>query len=132
MPDGEPEGFETLPDMVPKRQLYEEPVRVESIEALPPEPVEEGRVRVTFWVNVRDAVGQAVRELAVEARITGPERAGSGMANTDEHGQVRFRMSGPAGRYRCEITDIGAGAIDVQRDGTDVVASLETQVRENG
>ena len=128
MADDEPERFETLPDMVPKRQLYEEPVRVESIEALPTEALDEGRFRVTFWVNVRDAVGQAVRELAVEARIVGPERTGRGTANTDEHGQVRFRMTGPSGRYRCEITDIGAGAIDVVRTDADTVASLDTEI----
>lgn len=128
MAEDEPERFETLPDMVPKRQLYEEPVRVESIEALPAEPLDEGRFRVTFWVNVRDAVGDAVRELAVEARIVGPERTGRGMANTDEHGQVRFRMTGPTGHYRCEITDIGAGAIDVARTDPDTVASLDTEI----
>ena len=128
MADDDPERFETLPDMVPKRQLYEEPVRVESIEALPPEPVDERRFRVTFWVNVRDAVGEAVRELAVEARIIGPERTGHGVANTDEHGQVRFRMTGPTGHYRCEITDIGAGAIEVARTGSAPVASLDAEI----
>lgn len=126
--EGSSEDSGTLPDMVPKRHLYEEPLHVESIEALPPERVDHDALRVTFWVNVRDSAGQAGRDLAVEARIVGPERAGEGMANTDEHGQVRFRMTGPPGRYRCEILDIAAGAIDVRRDDPPNVASLETEI----
>lgn len=122
------EGSGTLPDMVPKRHLYEEPLHVQSIEALPPERMEDGALRVTFWVNIRDSAGQAARDLAVEARIVGPERTGEGMANTDEHGQARFRMTGPPGRYRCEILDIAAGAIDVRRDDPPDVASLETEI----
>ncbi len=116
-----------LPDMVPKRHLYEEPIRVQSIEALPPEPREDG-LRVTFWVNVRDSAGQAVKDIAVEGRIIGPERTGQGMANTDEYGQARFRMTGPPGRYRCEIVDVAAGAIDIHRSAPPLVATLETDV----
>lgn len=114
--------------MVPKRHLYEEPLYVESIEALPPEPQGDGGLRVTFWVNVRDRVGQPARDIAVDGRIVGPERTGEGMANTDEHGQARFRTTGPPGRYRCEILDVAAGAIDVRRDAPPNVASLEVDV----
>lgn len=129
MPEDESDGSGILPDMVPKRHLYEEPLHVESIEALPPEPVGDGRLRVTFWINVRDADGQAVREIAVHGRIVGPERTGEGMANTDDYGQARFRTTGPPGRYRCEITDIAAGAITVHHATPPLVATLEADIR---
>lgn len=118
----------TLPDMVPKAHLYEEPIGVESIEALPPEPVDGGRLRVIFWVNVRDSAGAAVRDIAVHGRIHGPERTGAGMANTDEFGQARFRTTGPPGHYRFEIEDIAAGAITVRKDASPLVATLDTDI----
>lgn len=105
---------------------FNEPLRVTSIEALPAERMDDGRVRVTFWINVRDAAGHRCPNLAVDARIVGPERAGTGMARTDQYGQVRFRMVGPPGRYRCDVLDVGAGAVEVERISATLVATLET------
>lgn len=93
------------------------PLDVE-LEVLPAEEVD-GRVRVTFWVNVRDARGDRCPDLAVEARIHGPERTGEGMAWTDRYGQAQFRMQGPRGRYRCEILDVGGRGIDLANPESD-------------
>jgi hypothetical protein len=113
-------------DDLPKRHLFTAPVAVASIEALPVEDLGDGRVRVTFWLNVRDAAGRRCPDLAVDARIAGPDRTGEGMGHTDEFGQVRFRMAGPPGRYRCEVLDVGAGALDLERRPDGHVAVLET------
>jgi hypothetical protein len=116
------------PNMV--RRPFVEPVSVVDLEPLPPEGVDDGQVRVTFWANVRDAAGGRCFDLVVDARIEGPERTGEGMAHTDEYGQVRFRMTGPPGRYRCEITGVGAGALDVAKgeNGTIAVAEIDVSV----
>ncbi|MGH3440598.1 MAG: hypothetical protein ACRDUY_00835, partial [Nitriliruptorales bacterium] len=98
------------------------PLDVE-LEVLSPEEVEDG-LRVTFWVNVRDARGDRCPDLAVEARIQGPERAGEGMAWTDRCGQAQFRMTGPPGSYLCEVLDVGGHALDLShRESDTVVAS---------
>lgn len=104
------------------------PVSVVDLEALPAEELADGHYRITFWVNVRDAAGQAGRDLAVDARISGPERTAEGSAPADEHGQVRFRMSGPAGTYRCEVLDVGAGGVEVRRGDDGLMASTEIVV----
>lgn len=109
------------PDDVPRG--FAEPVSVTDLDVLPPEPVDDGRLRITFHANVRAADGARCPDVAVEARVTGPEREGDGMGWTDEFGQVRFRMTGPPGEYRCEITSVGAGAVDVTRDDDGAIAT---------
>lgn len=104
------------------------PVAVASIEALPAERSDDGQLRVTFFVNVRDAAGQRCPDLLVDAHVDGPERGGPGSAHTDEFGQVRFRMTGPPGRYACEITGIGAGGLEVARGDDGVIAAAVTEV----
>ncbi len=111
-----------------RRRWIVPPVAVVDLEALPPEEVADGSYRVTFWANVRDDAGQAGRDLVVDARIIGPERTGEGSAHADEYGQVRFRTTGPAGRYRCEILDVGAGGLDVARRDDGLLAAAETSV----
>lgn len=100
------------------------------LEALPPERLEGGRFRVTFWANVRDAQGARCPDVAVDARIEGPERSGAGMAWTDEYGQVRIRTTGPPGTYRCVVTGAGAGAVAVRRDADGVIAARTTTVED--
>lgn len=99
-----------VPNDVPYRHVVVEPLRVSAVEVLPAEEVE-GGTRVSFRVTVTDAVGQACPDLAVEVRIAGPTRTASGEAVTDARGQARFRMTGPRGSYRCEVLDVGAGAM---------------------
>jgi hypothetical protein len=111
------------PNMV--RRPFSEPLSVVDLEPLPPEPVGENEVRVTFWANLRDASGGRCHDVVVDARITGPARTGEGMARTDEYGQVRFRMTGPPGRYRCEITGVGAGTFDLVREDDARIATAE-------
>jgi hypothetical protein len=109
---------------------FVEPISVVDVEAIAPEPVDDDRLRVTFWANVRDATGGRCPDVAVDARIEGPERTGDGMGWTDEYGQVRFRMTGPPGRYHCEITGVGAGTFEVSRrpDGTIATAEILAEV----
>ena len=106
---------------------FAEPVSVVDLEALPAEPLDDGRLRITFWANLRDAEGGRCPDVAVDARIEGPERTGEGTAWTDEFGQVRFRTTGPPGTYRCVITGAGAGALEVRRDPDGVIAAAETE-----
>ncbi len=83
-----------------------------------------GEVRLTFQVTVKDAAGARCPDVAVEARVSGPERSAVGTAHTDAFGQAWFRTSGEAGTYTCEILDVAAGAIALERpDDTEIVAA---------
>ena len=92
----------------PKTGLFTEPVRVEQLTVLDPEVLDDGRHRVTFLVEVRDAEGRRCPELAVEARVVGPHRENTVQGATDLFGRIRFRMAGPAGTYAIEVTDVAA------------------------
>ena len=108
----DPEGLIGLPDSHPKRGLIAEPVRVARIEHADTEQLEDGTLRVTFLVEVRAADEARCPAVAVEARISGPERERTVSGATDLLGRVRFRMSGPAGSYRLEVLDVAAGGLD--------------------
>jgi hypothetical protein len=117
---------EPQPDDVPKRGLFTEPVRVTSLRTLDPERVDGGQQRVTFLVEVRDAEGRRCPDLSVQATVSGPERTRTVQGNTDLLGRIRFRTTGPPGRYRIELRDVAAGGLDWDRDGGP--AELETAV----
>lgn len=70
---------------------------------------------MTFQVTIRDAEGKRCPDLAVEARVRGPDRTATGMAHTDVFGQAWIRMSGVPGTYRCDILDVAGGAIALER-----------------
>jgi hypothetical protein len=108
--------LEPTPDGVPKHGFFTEPVRVSLLEVLEPEPMADGQHRVTFRVEVRDADGRRCSELAVDARISGPERVCDVQAVTDLFGRVRMRMTGPPGDYGLEITDVAARGLLWDRD----------------
>jgi hypothetical protein len=114
--------LEPTPDGVPKRGFFAEPVHVSSVEVLDPEPMPDGRQRVTFRIEVRDAEGRRCSELAVDARVSGPDRARDVQAVTDLFGRVRMRMTGPPGDYTLEITDVAARGLAWDRDGGPVGA----------
>lgn len=118
--------LERVPDSHPRTGLFTEPVRVSDLRAREPERLDDGRWRVTFQVTVRDAEDRRCPDLAVEARIVGPERTGGGMATTDLLGSVQARMTGPAGRYRVEILDVAAGGL--AWDAASGPRTLETTV----
>ena len=107
-----PEGLIGLPDSHPKRGLIAEPVRVARIEHADTERLEAGTLRVTFLVEVRAADEARCPAVAVEARISGPERERTVSGATDLLGRIRFRMAGPAGSYRLEVLDVAAGGLD--------------------
>ncbi len=117
-----------VPDDVPRRHLYVEPIRVSELVALPAEHLPGGEIRLTFQVTVKDAAGARCSDLAVEARVSGPARAATGTAHTDAFGQAWFRMRGVPGTYRCDILDVAAGAIALERaeDGETVASAVET------
>lgn len=117
-----------VPDDLPRRQLFREPIRVSDLRALDVQPSGDGRARVRFQVTVRDAAGTRCPDLAVEARIRGPERTGQGMVNTDQFGQAWFETVGPPGVYACEVLDVAAGAIELVRQDPDVVARATVEV----
>lgn len=108
----DPEGLIGLPDSHPKRGLIAEPVRVARIEHADTERLEDGTLRVTFLVEVRAADEARCPAVAVEARISGPERERTVSGATDLLGRIRFRMAGPAGSYRLEVLDVAAGGLD--------------------
>ncbi|MFA9428865.1 hypothetical protein [Egicoccus sp. AB-alg2] len=103
--------LERQPDALPKTGLFAEPVRVASLRALDPEAQDDGRHRVTFLVEVRDAEDKRCSDLAVEARVRGPERERVVSGATDLMGRIRFRMTGPAGEYAVEVLDVAAGGL---------------------
>jgi hypothetical protein len=100
--------LEVHTDDLPKTGLFAEPVRVESIKVLDPELLDDGQHRVTFLVEIRDAEDKRCSNLAVEARVSGPERARTVSGNTDLMGRLRFRTTGPAGTYGVEVLDVAA------------------------
>lgn len=116
--------LERVPDDLPRRGVFAEPLRVAQVRTAV-EPLAAGQVRVAFTVTVRDALGRRCPDLAVEGRIDGPERSGSGLANTDLAGRATFRMVGPQGRYRFEVLDVAAGALVWDRAGSTVTATLD-------
>lgn len=107
-----------VPDDVPKRGLFAEPIVVTTLDAKEPEIDEDGRHRVAFRAVVKDAEGRRCPDLAVEATVTGPERTASGSGTTDLMGAIVFRMTGPAGRYTIRIDDVAAGGLDLDRDAS--------------
>lgn len=114
-----------VPDDVPKRGLFSEPITVTSLTAKEPETLEDGRLRATFRAIVKDAEGRRCPDLAVDATIAGPERTSSGTGTTDLMGAITFRMAGPAGRYEIRIDDVAAGGLDLDRAGSVLEAATE-------
>jgi len=110
----DPSTFVPLPDSHPKRGLLAEPVRIGRLEHAETEPSGPDR-RVTFLVEIRAADDARCPAVAVEARMSGPDRTRTVSGATDMLGRVRFRMTGPAGTYRCEIVDVAAGGLDWDR-----------------
>lgn len=115
-----------VPDDVPKRGLFAEPIVVSTLEAKDPEPLDQDRVRVTFRAVVKDAEGRRCPNLAVEATMTGPDRTASGTGTTDLMGAIRFRMAGPRGAYAIRIEDVAAGGLDLDRDASALEARTRT------
>lgn len=103
---------EPQPDDLPKKGLFAEPVRVADLQVLEPEVLEDGRHRVTFLVEVRDADDRRCPELSVEARVAGPDRTRTVQGTTDLFGRIRFRMASTAGEYAIEVTDVAAHGLD--------------------
>jgi len=123
----DPDGLVGLPDSHPKRGLIAEPVRVAGLQHATTEFLDEGTRRITFLIEVRAADDARCAAVAVEARMTGPERTRTVSGATDLLGRVRFRMSGPPGSYRLEVTDVAAGGLDWDRDAgpSDVAVEAE-------
>jgi hypothetical protein len=111
----DPTGLVGLPDSHPKRGLIAEPVRVGDLAHTATEVLADGDRRVTFLVEVRAADGARCAAIAVEAQLSGPQRARTVAGATDMLGRVRFRMTGPPGRYHLEVTDVAAGGLDWDR-----------------
>jgi hypothetical protein len=117
--------LEVHPDDLPKTGLFAEPVRVASIKVLEPETLEDGQRRVTFLVEVRDAEDKRCSNLAVEAEVSGPERVRTVSGNTDLMGRLRFRTTGPAGRYRIHVSDVAAFGLAFDAAAGETSASVE-------
>jgi hypothetical protein len=111
-------------DDLPKTGLFAEPVRVTRLETLDPEVLDDGRHRVTFLLEVRDADDRRCPDLSVEVRIAGPERTRTVQGTTDLFGRIRFRMASTAGDYHLEVTDVAAHGLDWDRDAGPSTASL--------
>jgi hypothetical protein len=110
----DPDTFVPLPDSHPKRGLIAEPVRIGRLELVETELLGTQR-RVTFLVEVRASDDARCPAIAVEARVSGPDRSRTVSGATDMLGRIRFRMTGAAGTYRCQILDVAAGGLDWDR-----------------
>jgi hypothetical protein len=118
---------EPQPDDLPKTGLFAEPVRVAALKVLDPEVIEDGRHRVTFLLEIRDAEGRRCPDLSVEARVSGPERARTVQGTTDLFGRIRFRMASTAGDYHLEVTDVAARGLDWDRAAGPLEASIRVE-----
>lgn len=129
MPDTsqEPDGLFQIPDDLPRKGLFVEPVVVASLKALDPEVNDDGTVRARFRLTVKDAEGKRCPDIYVQARIEGPERSGTGTANTDIMGAAEFRMTGPPGRYAIEVLDVAAGGLAWDRNAGTVVVDCRAE-----
>jgi len=107
----EPLRLEPLPDGVPRRGLFAEPLRVATLAHERTETDHDGLV-VTFALTLRDAEDRRVPDIAVEALVTTPEREARAVGTTDLMGRLRIRTRGPAGPYRVEVIDVAAGGLD--------------------
>lgn len=109
---------ERHPDQLPKRGLFSEPVRLTQLTALEPEWLDpQGPlVRVTFLIEVKDAEDRRCSDLAVDARVEGPDRSGTVQGATDMFGRVKVQMTGPPGRYTLDVLEVAAKALDYDRD----------------
>jgi hypothetical protein len=111
----DPDTLTGLPDSHPKRGLLAEPIRVARLELEGTERLEDGAVRVTFLLEVRAADEARCPNVAVEVRVEGPERQRTVSGATDLLGRIRFRVTGPPGRYRIDVLDVAAGGLDWDR-----------------
>lgn len=122
-----PITLEPLPDGLPKRGLFAEPIRITRLTA-DHEPQETGQVRVTFLAEVRDATDRRCSDVFVEARVHSPERERLVSGTTDLLGRIRFRIAGGAGVYTVQITNVGANGL--QWDDTAQGLSLPYEVND--
>lgn len=118
---------EPQPDGLPKTGLFTEPIRITLLHALEPEILEDGARRVTFRIEVKDAEGKRCSDLAVDARVTGPERTATVQVVTDLFGRARIRMSGPPGRYDLEVLDVAARALQWAAEEGPRTATVEVR-----
>ena len=122
----QPITLEKQPDALPKRGLFADPVRVHRLTVMDPEPLD-GDHRVTFMAEIRDVEDKRCSNISVEARVVGPHRESTVQGTTDLLGRIRFRMRGPVGSYRIEITDVAAGGLDWDRNaGVNVATTSVT------
>jgi hypothetical protein len=125
----DPATFVPLPDSHPRRGLIAEPVRVARLEHETTDAYAgpDGALRVTFLLEVRSADDARCPNIAVEVRISGPERERTVSGATDMLGRVRFRMAGGPGSYRCEILDVAAGGLDWDRTAGPASISVDLE-----
>ncbi len=116
--------LERQPDALPKSGLFTEPLQVDALDVLDGEVLDDGQLRATFRVEVRDADGRRCPDVAVEAEVRGPERTRTVQGTTDLFGRIRFRMTGPAGRYDLRLTDVGAKGLAWDADVGPTTASV--------
>lgn len=111
-----PEGeqLRRVPDDLPRDMLFAQPLTCEVTGA--EDHAEDGTARAVFRVLVRDAQGKRCPDLAVETVVTGPGREATGSTTTSMLGIATFRMQGPAGAYRAEVTDVAANALAWDRE----------------
>lgn len=113
---GAPPTLEIQPDDLPKTGLFAEPIRLTVVGHHESEVLDDGGRRVTFLVEVKDAEDKRCSDLSVEAHVTGPQRSRTVQGTTDMFGRLRFRMSGPPGTYRIDVTDVAAFALAWDRE----------------
>ena len=104
-----------VPDDLPRDGLFQQPLVCDVTGSA---ETHDDDHRVAFKVTVRDAAGKRCPDLFVEAEVTGPERSAVGDTTTNMLGTATFRMTGPAGEYAIVVTDVAAGALAWDREGS--------------
>lgn len=104
-----------VPDDLPRDDLFDQPLTCDVTGSA---ETHDGHHRVAFKVTVKDAAGKRCPDLFVEAQVSGPERTVTGDTTTSMLGTATFRMTGPAGDYAIRVTDVAAGALAWDRDGS--------------
>lgn len=108
--------LERLPDDVPKRGLFTEPIRLTRLEVLNVESLDDGQVLVTFLGEVKDAEDKRCPNVSVEAEARAPDRHRVVHPTTDMLGRFRVKMTSPPGCYRLTVLDVGAGGLAWDED----------------
>lgn len=119
------EGFGPVPDDHPRDAFFASPLRVTELRTAVED--HDAGTRVSFVATIKDAQGRRCPDVAVHARVRGPQREATGMGHTSMMGSVTFRMSGTAGTYTCVVEDVAGGALGLDLESSTLRATVDAR-----